>query len=106
MTSTEGVNNSQCHIVIEEELTIYTAAVWKERLLAASRVEGGEIVLEMSAVGELDTAGLQLLILLKKEYKSQGKRLRLMNPSPAVMDVLTLCGLGDFFESASLDQQE
>ena len=58
----------------EGELSIYTAADSKVALLNA--LAGAEdLEIDLASVTEIDTAGVQLLILLKREANRQGKRL-------------------------------
>jgi anti-sigma B factor antagonist len=45
----------------------------------------------------MDTAGLQLLMLLKREVLQQGKRLTISGHSPAVQQVLDFCNLVGVF---------
>lgn len=81
---------------LEGELTIYSAGETKLRLLEAlGRAKSLDI--ELADVTEVDTAGLQLLILAKDEAARQGKSLRYLNHSPALLATLDLCGLTERF---------
>ncbi|MGX9566249.1 STAS domain-containing protein [Pseudomonas sp. CFBP 5748] len=90
--------NTDAHqrIAIEGELSIYTAAEWKSRLVDLIGRDGC-LELDLSAVQELDTAGLQLLIMAKKEAIAHGQELRLSNHSQAVLEVFELCDIASFF---------
>ena len=77
---------------IEGELTIYRAAELKQTLLAAV-AEHAELEVDLSQVGEFDSAGLQLLLLAKREAAAAGRTLRLVDHSPAVVEVLDLFDL-------------
>jgi anti-sigma B factor antagonist len=90
-------------IAIEGELSIYTAAEWKKRLDDLIG-EGGDLDLDLGAVQELDTAGLQLLIMAKKAVSARSGQLRLSNHSHAVREVFELCGMAAFFGDAILPQ--
>lgn len=80
----------------ETEMTIYHAAALKGVLLA--EVEAcKELEVDLSNVVEIDSAGLQLLIMAKREAQIRGHQLRLVNHSPAVVEVLDLCNLVSFF---------
>lgn len=85
-------------INIEQDMTIYTAAEMKQVLFekynSLSAVE-----LDLSRVGEMDTAGLQLLIVSKKTLEEQGKRFNLKKLSPAVEEVLSTYGLNKYFNA-------
>jgi len=81
---------------IEGELTIYRAAELKQTLLDAVAAQP-VVEVDLSAVGEFDTAGLQLLMLAKRSAKAAERELRLVGHSPAVLDVLQLFDLAAFF---------
>lgn len=81
---------------ITGEMTIYTAAEHKDQLLAF--IESGHALeINLSQVSELDTAGLQLLILAKQEAVHSQKKLRFIMHSNAVLDVLELANLTSAF---------
>src|SRR5262245_53128903 len=81
-------------IAISGPLTIYEAAPGKRALLEAlGRV--AELEIDLSGVTELDTAGLQLLLLVTREGSAAHKIVRLTAPSPAALDAIELCGLDD-----------
>src|SRR5476651_559152 len=82
--------------VMEGPLTIYTAAEQKDVLLALFPL-AHEVELDLSSVDELDSAGLQLLILIKRESLREGAHLLLSNPSPTVIEAFRLTGLDDYF---------
>ena len=77
---------------LEGELTVQVAAEYKGVLLNAL-ADRDEITLELSGINELDTAGLQLLLLMKREAGQLGKTVRLTEPSHAVLEVLALARL-------------
>jgi anti-sigma B factor antagonist len=83
-------------IVITDELTIYTVLALKETLLSALAV-ADELELDMSGIGEIDGAGLQLLVMVKQAATAAGKVLHLSGHSPVVLDLLDLSGLAGFF---------
>lgn len=83
-------------MVVDGELTIFTAAEQKTALLSFL-AEGDDLELNLSNVSELDTAGLQLLILLKREAAQSSKRLRFVMHSSAVIDILELSNLTGVF---------
>ncbi|MEW5755495.1 MAG: STAS domain-containing protein [Pseudomonadota bacterium] len=77
---------------IDGDMTIYTAAELKPTLL--SLLEGGnEAELDLSRVAEIDAAGVQLLMLAKREAARAGKTLRFVNHSQSVVECLDLCNL-------------
>ena len=83
-------------LAIEEEMTIFTAAQQKLRLL--SFLESGDVLeIDLAKVSELDTAGLQLLILVKREAVRRGKALNFILHSKAILEVLELTNLTNAF---------
>jgi anti-anti-sigma factor len=87
------------------ELTIHNAAEQKNALLAL--LEAGEPVdLDASDVTELDTAGLQLLLLLKREAVMAGLDVKLDAPSGAVTDVLAIANLSPELTTAGRPDDE
>lgn len=86
-------------LVIEGELTIYTVSELKERILGAL-LANDELEIDLSGVEEFDAAGLQLLIVAKKGAKALNREFRLSGPSPAVLNLLGLSGLTQFFSDA------
>lgn len=96
MSAKAASGTPPCRIAIDGELTIYNAAEWKERLYEPI-ARGDSLELELSAVQELDTAGLQLLIMAKKEALARGQALHLCNHSRAVVEAFELCDLAAFF---------
>ena len=85
--------------VMEGPLTIYTATEQKDLLLSLFLL-AHEVELDLSNVDELDSAGLQLLILIKRESLMEGTQLLLSNPSPTVIEAIRLSGLDDYFANA------
>ena len=75
-----------------EDLTIYHALEQKTMLLDAL-ASTTELELDLLEVGDIDTAGLQLLILLKKEAQRAGKRVAIVAHSQAVRSVIDFCNL-------------
>lgn len=83
-------------LAIEDELTIFTASERKNRLLDFLKSDD-ELEINLSKVSEIDTAGLQLLILIKREAAKTGKTLRLVMHSKPVLEILELTRLSQSF---------
>jgi anti-sigma B factor antagonist len=92
---------TQASIAVEGEMTIYTAEELKSRL-AETITECSDIELDLSGVTEIDSAGQQLLVMAKLESMIENKSLRLIRHSPAVVEIIDLCGLAGFFGDAML----
>ena len=81
---------------IEGELTIYTAAAIKQRLDQLLG-QSAELEIELSQVSEMDTAGLQLLILAKRECLARSGLLKLVGHSQPVREIMDLCNMANYF---------
>jgi anti-sigma B factor antagonist len=79
-------------IRVTGEMTVYTAGQIKEPLLDAIAEGSADVQLDLSGVSELDTAGVQLLLLIHRAALVSGRNLQLGAESAIVRDVLTLCG--------------
>lgn len=78
------------------EMTIYNAAESKPHIEALLG-HGPRLEIDLEQLGEIDTAGIQLLMLAKREAEAQGKSLSLINHSSAALDAIDLFNLGGFF---------
>jgi anti-anti-sigma factor len=83
-------------LALEGDLTIYNAAETKQRLLDAVR-QPGAIDLDLSQVGEMDTAGFQVLVLAKRESQRLGHPMRIVSHSQAVRAVLEAYNMLTYF---------
>ncbi|HTP97666.1 MAG TPA: STAS domain-containing protein [Burkholderiales bacterium] len=79
---------------IEGELTIYRAAELKQPLLGAHRID-------LSGVSEIDTAGVQVLLLAQRTAQAREHELRIVAVSSAVAEVLELLGLAGAFQPSA-----
>jgi anti-sigma B factor antagonist len=87
--------DGETRLTVDGDLTIYHAAEIKQRLVDG--VRAGALELDLSHVGEVDTAGFQLLALAKRESLSQGHSLRIVGHSPAVREVVEFLNMVAFF---------
>ncbi len=77
-------------------MTIYEAIEHKQALLGAL-AECEDLEIDLSGVSEMDTAGIQLLVLAKREAARHDKRLRLTAHSAASLDAIDMYDLGGYF---------
>jgi len=83
-------------LALEENLTIYNVAELKRRLLDAVRAPQS-LELDLSGVGEMDTAGFQVLVLAKRESQRLGHALSIVAHSPAVREVIEFFNMTAYF---------
>jgi anti-sigma B factor antagonist len=91
-TGAEG----RCKAAMKGKMTIDEAAADKPVLLTALPM-AKEMEIDLSSLHEMDTAGLQLLILLKRESLKAGRVMRLVRHSPATLEVLHRYDLAPYF---------
>lgn len=96
MATTIELENDVCHIRIDGDMTIYTALDLKQELVPCLE-RAPRLDVDLSQVNEMDTAGLQLLLLLKRETTGRGTSLLLTGHSQAVTEVIDTFNLGGFF---------
>ena len=89
-------NNGIFHLVIQGEMNIYTVLEQKQQLLD-SLTSASQLQIDLSAVTELDGAGLQLLMFLKQETDSRQINLTLVKHSQAIVEVFELLNLSKHF---------
>ncbi|MDO9596360.1 MAG: STAS domain-containing protein [Azoarcus sp.] len=87
-----STNAAMTHLEISGELTIFTAAELRQQLLEALGA-GLDVEVDLSRVGEIDSAGLQLMLAAKQEAAGRKRALHFTGHSAAVCDALELCKL-------------
>ena len=92
----EGAADGLSRITVVGEMTIYNAMALKDKLLP-SLTQCETVELDLVGVSEIDSTGLQLLLLLKTEAAAHNKTLSIIGHSPAVLDIFDLCDLEGFF---------
>ena len=83
-------------LVIQGEMTIYTVREQKN-ILEDQLKACKELQIDLSGVDEIDSAGLQLLLLMKREAAEHLLKFSLVQHSQAVIEVLELLNLSKYF---------
>lgn len=81
------------------ELTIHTAAEQCQRVLAALD-EKTTLRIRLAGISEMDTAGLQVLLLARREAERLGGAVEIREPSEAVVDLLAVAHLTETLQPA------
>lgn len=81
---------------IEGDMSIYRALELKSILLT-SLDQARELEVDLAAVTEFDTAGVQILMLAKRQAQATQKTLHLIGHSPAVLEVFELLNVAAYF---------
>ena len=86
-----------CLARIDGDMTIYTALACRDLLLQHLQ-SCSALDIDLSGVTEVDSAGVQLLIQARRHGAELGKPVRLLQPSPALQDMIALYRLGAHFD--------
>lgn len=89
-------DSGSCKVLAEGSMSIYDAAQQKPVFLGILQ-KHPHLEIDLSEVDEMDTAGLQLLLLLKRTAAKTGKSISLVAHSPASLDVIDRYNLGGYF---------
>ena len=84
-------NKDKLSISIEGNINIYSVKELKDRFLVFVE-ENKNFELDLSSVDIVDTAGFQLIALLKKELSDRNKSFKVINPSNEVVRIFDLYG--------------
>jgi anti-sigma B factor antagonist len=89
-------------VLLDGELTIQNIARVAAGLLTelSELSEQDELVLDLAGVEELDTAGLQMLMVLRAEADRIGRSCSLVGPSEAVLRILEIVHLDQALQPA------
>jgi anti-anti-sigma factor len=86
---------------IEGEMTVYTAAAVSKLVLDGLAERGATELLDLSKVSEMDTAGLQILLVARRQAAALGRELRIVAPSSPVRGVLELVQMSTLIDAPS-----
>jgi anti-sigma B factor antagonist len=92
MPITHKIQNELCTISISGEMSLYTSKLTQETLLDLLQTEE-KINIDLSEVSEIDSAGIQLLISLKKHAHQKKIPLQFQGHSQCVLDIIDLYNL-------------
>lgn len=97
------MNTSCTTLALGPELTIPFAAATRDTLFDALHTQGaaaqGDLALDLSAVTEVDSAGLQLLLATRRSLAERGDALHLLAPSAPLREALAVLGLSHLLPS-------
>lgn len=84
-------------LVFEGELTIYNVSQLKDELFADYDKLADNIALDLQAVSEMDTAGVQLLLFARKFFTAIHKKIFITKSNEAVETVLVALDVNHLF---------
>jgi anti-anti-sigma factor len=84
------------HVHVSGELTIYNVVRMRQQLATAVGPEDS-LSIDLGEVAEIDTAGIQLLMTMKRERECAGLEFILSNHSESVLSAFEHLGLLPYF---------
>lgn len=97
MPLTQSTRDGHLRLLVNGGFTIFQAAEYKPQLLGVIDNADDILELDLSGVEEIDSTGLQLLLLMKREAALQYKQLFFNGISPAVQSVIEMLHLHEIF---------
>ncbi len=85
-------------VVIKGELDAYQSIEFKEKLIDAFKEESEKVLIDMTAISYIDSAGLGALVSLLKRASERSKELRLFGLKPNVNKIFELTRLNRVFK--------
>ncbi len=81
-------------IVVVGEIDMATSSTLRAYIDGVIVLERGDIVLDLSGVGFMDSTGLGVIVKAARDLEAKGFELVLRAPSPRVRRVLQITGIG------------
>lgn len=94
--ATQTLTDGASRLILDGDMTIYSAAEIKQQLLSAMQ-QSALLELDLSHVTEMDTAGFQLLVLVKQESLRQNREIRITAHSDPVREIIEFYNMTGFF---------
>lgn len=91
-------------VAVEGRFVLDECDPLKKAVLAAVSPAVSQVLVDLSKTEFIDSAGLGTLVGIKMKANQIKARMALLNPSPAVEDVLLMSKLNEIFEIASGDE--
>jgi anti-sigma B factor antagonist len=87
-------------VVVGGEIDTATSSELERRLMGALDGADGDLALDLSEVGFLDSSGLRTLLVAQQAVAATGHRVVLVGSTPMVDRLLEVTGLRDLFPTA------
>jgi anti-anti-sigma factor len=91
------VEGSELHLSPVSDLVAGSAAAQREEMLAALNEPAEAVVLDLSAVGQVDSLGISLIVGLFKTCEAKGLTFSVVGINENIMRVFKLFKLPQFF---------
>lgn len=99
MAIEKQINNGTCTLKISGEVKIYDVASFKDQIFE-NFDSYSALNLDLSATEDMDTSGLQLLMLVRKEAQTRNISFRVVASSDPADKLLKLFNLTEWFQAS------
>ncbi|AAS70121.1 anti-sigma factor antagonist [Leptospira interrogans serovar Copenhageni str. Fiocruz L1-130] len=93
-------------VKIEDELTIYEASQFKEKIDLILQNSATVLEIDIFKIQKIDTSCLQILLSFKKVALTKYEQVRFVNFSNNVLSLIDLYNLSDFFRDSIRPSKE
>lgn len=98
---TPGTEDGQLRLRLEGDLSLYQVAQAREQLLALTLPAARHWQLDLSGIGEFDSAGAQWLLALQRHLGNADGPARVIGAPPSVRELLELLRLETLYPPLS-----
>jgi len=99
---TQSTDERHLRLLISGSFTIFQAADYKAQLLDVLGHATDLLEVDLTGIEEIDSAGLQLLLMLSREARAHDKDVLFNGVSPAMENMIDLLQLHDRFHLTEL----
>ncbi|MBK7614969.1 MAG: STAS domain-containing protein [Burkholderiales bacterium] len=93
--------NAPTTLTLAGDLSIVDAAALREQLREALSNSTGDLTLNLAGVESCDSAGVQLLLSLRRSLAARGGALHIAQPAESVRQALASLGLQDLLGASA-----
>lgn len=97
LTFTSHIDGHQAILSVAGEIDVATAPEFCYRIAVLIESDAPEIVVDMTGVAFCDSSVLSVLVVTRKRLRSEGRSLRVTNPSDRVRKIFDMTGLTEAF---------
>lgn len=99
-----STQDNVCTLKIVEELTIFQVGEYHQQLISECNFKQ-QILLDCSTIEDVDTAGIQLILSMEKQFNEAGGQVLLLASSPVMDEGLQVFNLQNHFKATQENEK-